>query len=266
MAAPVIEIEDVAAGYVPGRLILDGVSVAIPPRAVTCIIGGSGSGKSTLLRTMVGLLQPERGDVRVLGEDPYEKDEEERAELLSRIGLMFQDGALLNSISVAENLQIPLRAHTGLSQEVIEGIVRMKLALVHLQHAHDLLPGELSGGMRKRAGLARALALDPELLLCDEPSAGLDPLTAADLDRLILSLRDLLGLTVIVVTHELSSILTIADRIVMLRHGRIHFDGPKDEAVASQDPALKTFFGREASGLGGDGPSLLDALSEGVSP
>lgn len=258
----IIEIEDLAAGY-GDKLILDGVTVEIPTGAITCIIGGSGSGKSTLLRAMVGLIEARRGTVRVLGTELATLDEDARAAWLGQMGLMYQYGALLNSLTVQENLAIPVRAHTGLSEPVIERLVALKLAQVHLGHAGQLLPGELSGGMRKRAGLARALMLDPQLVLCDEPSAGLDPLTAADLDRLLLSLRDLLGLTLVVVTHELSSITAIADHVVMLRNGRIHFAGPLADATASEDPALRAFFGRRAESLHG-GATLLDAFAPGT--
>jgi phospholipid/cholesterol/gamma-HCH transport system ATP-binding protein len=255
--------KDVAAGY-PGRLILKGVTVAIHRGKITCIIGGSGCGKSTFLRTTVGLLEPARGEVWLLGKRLQDLAEDDRASHLSRVGLMFQYGALLNSLTIAENLSIPLRAHTQLAPEVIAEATVLKAGLVHLTHALDLLPGELSGGMRKRAGLARALMLDPEVVMCDEPSAGLDPLTAADLDNLILQLRDLLGITVVVVTHELSSIRAIADRIVMLDQGLVHFDGTLDEALASEDSKLMAFFGREAADLPRKGITLLEALQGGT--
>ncbi len=160
----VIETEDLAAGY-GGALILDGVTVKIRKNAITCIIGGSGCGKSTLLKAIVGQLEPLRGRVSLLGEDLYALGEEERAGVLARAGLMFQYGALLNSLTLVENLQIPLVAHTTLRADIIRAMIEMKLGLVYLSHALDRLPGELSGGMRKRAGLARAIILDPELVM-----------------------------------------------------------------------------------------------------
>ena len=209
---------------------------------VTCIIGGSGCGKSTFLKCCIGELYPRGGEVTVLGEKIYDLDEEERATALSQIGLMFQYGALLNSLTIADNLAIPLRAHTGLSEDVIQSIVRIKLGLVHLGGTEGKLPSELSGGMRKRAGLARSIALDPEVLICDEPTAGLDPRTAHDMDQLLLDLVRIMKMTVVVVTHERSSIKTIADRIVMLNAGVVHFQGTLDEAMASEDPELHGFF------------------------
>ncbi|GMV40749.1 MAG: ABC transporter [Myxococcales bacterium] len=256
----VIETEDLTAGYGAG-LILDGVTVRVPRGRLTCVIGGSGSGKSTFLKCVVGLLPPLRGRVRVLGQDPYALDDEERSALLSRVGLLFQDGALLNSLSLRENLEIPFKAHTNLPGGVVDEAIRTKLGLVALGGALGKLPGELSGGMRKRAGLARALALDPELLLCDEPSAGLDPLTAANLDRLIRHLQEVLRMTVLVVTHELPSIKLIADHIIMLRDKRVYYDGPAQEAYESRDPVLTGFFGRVATADEARGRSLLDVLA-----
>ena len=254
-----IEITGLEAGY-GDRLVLRGVDARIPAGAVTCIVGGSGCGKSTLLRCIVGLLRPRRGSIRVLGQSIETLDEEGLAALRSRVGLMFQYGAMLASLTVADNLRIPLRAHTRLPGEIVDEVVRLKLAMVHLHDAGDRLPGELSGGMRKRAGLARALMLDPELLLCDEPSAGLDPLTAADLDELIVDLRRLLGITVVVVTHELASIARIADHVVMLDDGRVRFAGTLAEARTSDDPRLGAFFSRRASSLPHVGRSVLEAL------
>lgn len=268
MMAPVddwvIETEDLAAGYGSG-LILDKVSVRIPRGRITCVIGGSGSGKSTFLKCIVGLLPPQRGVARILGQDIYALDEEDRSAMLSRVGLLFQDGALLNSLTLKENMEIPFKAHTRLPPGVIDEAIRTKLGLVGLKGALQKLPGELSGGMRKRAGLARALSLDPELLLCDEPSAGLDPLTAADLDALIRHLQEVLRMTVLVVTHELPSIRLIADHIIMLRDKTVYYDGPAQEAYDSSDPVLTSFFGRQATEGESRGRSLLDVLQPGGS-
>ena len=242
----VIETEDLAAGY-GDKLILDGATVNIHKGAITCIIGGSGSGKSTILKAFVGLIPVRRGTVKVLGEKLEDLAEEARADLMARVGLMFQEGGLLNSLTVAENLAIPIRAHSQLPPEVEVELVRMKLGLVRLEHAIDKLPGELSGGMKKRAGLARALMLDPELVFCDEPSAGLDPATQAEIDQLIIQLRDTLGLSVVVVTHEVESIKAIADRIVLLEDGKVSFHDTLDMALESDNPMLSSFFGRLAA-------------------
>ena len=244
-------------------LILKDISIAIAKGEITCVIGASGCGKSTLLRALVGLAPPRSGKVSLLGQPFYELSEEEQETLLSRVGLMFQDGALLNSLSLEANLWTPLRAHTGLSEKLIREVIRMKLDWMGLEEAIHKLPGELSGGMRKRAGLARAIALDPELLLCDEPSAGLDPLTAAYIDQLILKMKRLLGMTVVVVTHELSSIQTIADRIVHLRNGSVHFAGTLQEAQASTDPVLVSFFSRVPEGDSQERPTLRASLTTG---
>ncbi len=256
----VIETDDLAAGY-GGPLILDGVSARIQRGCITCIIGGSGCGKSTFLKSVFGLLPPLRGSVRLLGHDLYAVEEHARAEILARAGLMFQYGALLGSLSLVENLAIPLVGHTRLDPAVIDEAIAMKLSLVYLSHALDKLPSELSGGMRKRAGLARAIMLDPELVMCDEPTAGLDPNTAAEIDHLILKLRRVLGMTVVVVTHELSSIEVIADRILMFKAGKLHFDGTLAEAKASPDPSLVGFFSRADETVARPGRSLLDRVA-----
>ena len=260
----VIETEDLAAGY-GDKLILDGATVNIHKGAITCIIGGSGSGKSTILKAFVGLIPVRRGTVKVLGQRLEDLAEEQRSDLMARVGLMFQEGGLLNSLTVAENLAIPIRAHSQLPPEIEVELVRMKLGLVRLEHAIDKLPGELSGGMKKRAGLARALMLDPELVFCDEPSAGLDPATQAEIDQLIIQLRDTLGLSVVVVTHEVESIKAIADRIVLLEDGKVSFHDTLAAALASDNPMLSSFFGRLAAERQ-DEPTLESMMTTSMVP
>ncbi len=258
----VVEADHFAVGY-GERTILHDVTTKIMRGSVTCICGGSGCGKSTFLRAIIGLVPHKGGSVRVLGEDVNALDEAAREEFLSRVGFMYQNGGLINSISVLENLKIPLMAHTKLSEDVVEELVYHKLAQVQMTHAVHLLPGELSGGMLKRAGFARAMILEPELVLSDEPSAGLDPVTAADLDVLMVRLKQELGMTLIVVTHDLDSIKRIADRIVMLESGYVRFDGTLSEALASDLPLVKNFFAR-ASKEGHPGVQSLWQHYEGA--
>jgi phospholipid/cholesterol/gamma-HCH transport system ATP-binding protein len=226
------------------------------------ILGGSGSGKSTLLKSIVGLLRPYAGTVRLLGVDQAAADEPDWERVLSRIGLLFQGGALINSITINENVALPIRERCpGLPAPVVAEMVQMKLALVGLDAAGELTPPELSGGMKKRAALARAMALDPEVLFCDEPSAGLDPVTAAALDQLILDLRDRFGMSVVVVTHELASIRTIADRITMLAGGHVVADGTLEQVQNADQPVVRAFFDRVGSVAYGERQSLFASLS-----
>ncbi len=226
------------------RTIFRNVSFSVATGEVFAILGGSGSGKSTLLRQAVGLLQPTEGTIRVMGHDVGRETDAVRG----KIGVMFQSGALFGSLTVLENVMLPLQTLTPLPLAACTAIARSKLAQVGLADAASLRPSELSGGMTKRAGIARALALDPPLLFLDEPSAGLDPVTSAELDTLILRLRDLLGATFVVVTHEVPSILAIADRCLMLDRaagGVVAQGDPRDLARRSDVPAVRGFFQRE---------------------
>lgn len=214
---------------------------------VFAIMGGSGCGKSTLMRLMVGLKTPAAGEILYDGQDLWAGGPAERAALLRRIGVLYQSGALWSAMTLAENVALPLEEHTRLGPAEIREIVELKLALVGLAGYEDYTPAELSGGMRKRAGLARAIALDPEILFFDEPSAGLDPISSRRLDELILELRDSLGATVVVVTHELASIFAIADDSVLLDRGArtmIAAGHPEALLADSPDPRVREFLSR----------------------
>jgi phospholipid/cholesterol/gamma-HCH transport system ATP-binding protein len=245
-SAPIIEVTGVNVAYGEHK-VLDNVSMSVMPREIRVILGPSGCGKTTLLKTMVGLLTPASGSVRLFGRELSDLDSRETLDLLKRAGILFQNGALLGSLSVAENVALPLEMHTNLSPALIREIVLLKLSQVGLLHAASLLPEELSGGMRKRAALARALVLDPPLLFCDEPSAGLDPVTAAGLDELLLSLREKLSITIVVVTHELASIKKIADNIVFLYRGNMLYQGPLRDAERFTSGPVFDFFMRKDS-------------------
>lgn len=244
---PYIEVQNVTMQY-GERTILRDVSFTVYKGETLVLLGGSGCGKSTLLRVMSGLAQPTAGRVLYRGQDLISANPAERREMLQSIGILFQSSGLLASMTLAENIALPLQAYTALDPERVMRLVAMKLGLVGLQDYGAFLPSEISGGMKKRAGLARALALDPDILFCDEPSAGLDPITSAELDNLIRQLNALLGVTMIVVTHELPSVHEIAHRVVMLDksvHGIIA-QGTVQELLQSHDPRVTNFFNRIA--------------------
>jgi len=204
-----------------GRTVLDGVNLDVMPGETMVIMGGSGCGKSTLLRCMIGSLKPEEGSISLFGEEIRGLSENKMDKLRRRFGILFQSGALFNSMTIAENVALPLQEHTNLGSEIIDTMVKIKLELVGLREHASKYPAQISGGMKKRAGLARALALDPRILFYDEPSAGLDPVTSAEIDRLIRDLTKKLGVTSVVVTHEMDSAFFIADRMAMLDKGRV---------------------------------------------
>jgi len=217
---PVISVRELVCRF-GEQTVLDGVNLDVVEGEVLVIMGGSGSGKSTLLRHMIGTFIPDDGNVKVFGEDLATLNEKEMNKVRRKFGILFQSGALFNSMSVADNVALSLREHTDLAPDIIEFIVKIKLEQVGLREAADKFPSQISGGMKKRAGLARALALDPKLLFYDEPSAGLDPVTSATIDQLILDLAKKAGVTSVVVTHEMDSAFVIADRMAMLDKGKM---------------------------------------------
>lgn len=240
-----VECRDLVVGY-EGKPILEGVSFEIHPGEIVALLGGSGCGKSTVLRTIVGLLPPLSGEVLLFGEPLYDIPLDERHRLLRRTGTAFQQDALFGSMSIGDNVALPLRELTDLPERIIREMVRMRLALVGLAGMENREPTSLSGGQRKRAALARASILDPEVLFCDEPSAGLDPVVAASLDETLLGFRQALGVTLVVVTHELESIRTIADRAIMFAHGSIAANGTIAELEKSDNDEVYNFFHRVA--------------------
>lgn len=242
------------------RTVLAGVDVAIRRGEVFVVMGPSGCGKTTLLRHLCGLQAPTLGSVSVAGHDLYSASPELLQHLRLRTGLSFQGGALLGSLSVLENVALPLRENTDLSPEVILETARMKLDMVGLLHAAHLLPSSLSGGMKKRAAIARAIALDPEIVYFDEPSAGLDPITAAEVDNLILQLNKVFGITMVVVTHDLASAHAIADRIVVLLDGRVQALGERDRVWHDPNPRLRDFIERRLPAENSRGMDVMAIL------
>lgn len=226
------------------REILHGISFDIPEGETLVILGGSGSGKSTLLRTLVGLERPSGGEIWIQGHNFAAMTEEERNEMRKKMGMSFQGGALFGSMTVGENVALPLREHTRLDESTIEIVVRLKLDQVGLSGFENYMPAQLSGGMKKRAAIARALAMDPSILFFDEPSAGLDPIVAAGLDELILKLKRAFRMTIVVVTHELASAFLIADRMVLIDKGNLRANDTTEGLRNSTDPRVRQFLDR----------------------
>ncbi|MBK6513279.1 MAG: ATP-binding cassette domain-containing protein [Polyangiaceae bacterium] len=243
MTSPIVEARSLAVGWPGAAPLLEGVSFDVHRGEIFAILGGSGSGKSTLMRALIGLESPVSGEVAIAGE-LAPKLEARRP----TFGVMFQQGALFGSLTVLQNVSLPLERWTDLPRDAVLAIARAKLRLVGLEEAGDKLPSELSGGMKKRAAIARALALEPSLVFLDEPSSGLDPVTSAGLDDLILTLKRALGLTVVIVTHELGSIFAIVDRCILLDHEQrgVSASGAPRELADSDQPKVRAFFQRAA--------------------
>ncbi|WP_374328649.1 ABC transporter ATP-binding protein [Azonexus sp.] len=258
-----IEVEHLVTHY-GARKILDDINFSVRQGEIMVIMGGSGSGKSTLLRHLLGLHRPTSGSIRLLGHDITKLTADQMYDLRKNMGVAFQGGALFNSMTVGENVELPLREHTRLDDNTIRIMSRMKLEVVNLAGFEDLMPAELSGGMIKRAALARAIVMDPRLLFFDEPSAGLDPVVSAELDELILTLRDAMNMTIVVVTHELESAFKIADRITVLDQGRILMSDAAAAVRASDHPRIRALLDRTPRSDAVDADAYLERLTREI--
>ena len=259
--SPVIEVDQLVTHY-GRRKILDGVDLTVDAGEIRVIMGGSGSGKSTLLWHLLGLYAASAGSIRLLGKDTATLNHSQWRDLRKNLGVSFQGGALFTSMTVGDNVAMPLREHTDLDENTIRIMSRMKLEVVNLGGFQDLMPAQLSGGMIKRAALARAIVMDPKLLFFDEPSAGLDPVVAAELDELILKLRDAFNMSVVVVTHELDSAFKIADKISVLHEGKVLLTGTVPEVQASKIERVQDLLGRKPRTTEVDADEYLKRLTE----
>lgn len=239
----IIEVRHLSA-FFGSRKVLSDISFNAYKGQITVILGGSGSGKTTILKHLIGLYPIQEGSVSVMGVDLNTLDEKELNQMYLKMGVFFQNGALLDSMTIRENVGLPLEQHSNLKTDYIDQLVELKLSLVNLANTSHLFPSELSGGMLKRAALARAIIMDPPLLFCDEPGAGLDPVSLASLDQLIQNLKSQLGITVILVTHIVSSILRLADRVVFISDGKVLLEDTLKQALASEQEEIKDFFNK----------------------
>jgi len=240
----IVKVDNLVGGY-GEEVILDRITFNVYEGEIFVILGGSGCGKSTLMKHIIGLIRPFSGRVTIDGDNVFDPDDAVYQKILRKIGVLYQSSALLGSMTLAENVALPIKEYTDLPKESVDRIVRMKLKLVNLNGYENYLPSELSGGMRKRAGLARAMALNPKILFFDEPSAGLDPVTSAGLDNLIIHINRVQGTTMVIVTHELRSIFSVAQRIIMLdkqTRGIIAEGDPRDLRENSRNRLVKDFF------------------------
>ena len=244
---PVIEFKEIVKTFGKQR-VLDNLTMTIPRGKVTCVIGRSGTGKSVTLKHMIGLMRPDSGQVLVDGADVTKMKERELYALRKRFGFLFQDAALFDSMSVFDNVAFPLREHTKHASSEIGDIVRTKLKVVGLSAAEEKMPSQLSGGMRKRVGLARAIALDPEIILFDEPTSGLDPVVTDAVDQMILSTQEQLHVTMVVITHDVNSMMKIADKIILLHAGSVRAEGTREEIRDSADPMVQQFLQGRSDG------------------
>ena len=241
---PTIRVRDLVAAY-GDKLVLDGISLEVHPQEILVIMGQSGCGKSTFLRHLIGLMRPVSGTVHIEGVNIHEPPPGYYRDFCRSVGVLFQSGGLFNSMTVGENVGFPLREHTRLADPVIDIVAELKLEQVGLHGAAGLMPAELSGGMKKRAGMARSLALDPHILFLDEPTTGLDPIIAAGIDELVLRIREMSGATIVAVSHDIASGMRIADRIALFRDQKMIALGTPAEIRASEDPYVRQFLNRQ---------------------
>lgn len=237
----ILEVKDLESYYGEQKA-LDKVTFSVRRGEIVVIIGTSGSGKTTILKNIIRLHTPSSGSIRLLNREMTEIEEEDLEVVLRDVGVMYQHGALLNSMTVGENVALPLEMHTAMTPELRCEVAELKLQQVELYNVYYKYPKELSGGMQKRAAVARAMVMDPQIIFCDEPSAGLDPVTTRDLDKLLVNLNEALGMTIVVVSHEIESIKRIADRIIYIEKGRVLFAGKIEDALHQEIPAVRNFF------------------------